>query len=101
MTPAHEVAGSVCPSFRGSDDRRRRGSASMGNVTARDLRQLFTDIADVGTYGCFEYQGISLGFHSDDAELLDWFSRFFGGYFTVTANELTDAVVYSSQDPAV
>jgi len=73
----------------------------MENVTARDLQQMFADIADAGTYGCFEYQGISLGFHSDDADLLDWFSRFFGGYFTVTTNELTDAVVYSSHDPAV
>ena len=38
---------------------------------------MFTDVADAGTYGCFEYQGISLGFHSDDAALLDWFSKFF------------------------
>jgi len=62
---------------------------------------MFTDVADAGTYGCFEYQGISLGFHSDDAALLDWFSKFFGGYFTLTTRRQTDAVVYSSRDPVV
>jgi hypothetical protein len=58
-------------------------------------------VADGGTYGCFEYQGIALGLYSDEAALLDWFSAFFGGYFTVTTNRNTDAVVHSSQDPAV
>jgi hypothetical protein len=73
----------------------------MEHITASDLQQMFADVADAGTYGCFEYQGISVGLHSDEADLLNWFSKFFGGYFTVTASERTDAVVYSSQDPAV
>ena len=62
---------------------------------------MLTDVAGAGTYGCFEYQGISVGFHSDDAALLDWFSKFFGGYFTLTTRRQTDAVVYSSRDPVV
>jgi hypothetical protein len=73
----------------------------MEHITASDLQQIFADVADAGTYGCFEYQGISLGLYSDEAALLGWFSKFFGGYFTVTASSQTDAVVYSSQDPAV
>jgi hypothetical protein len=62
---------------------------------------MFTDVAGVGSYGCFEYQGISVGLHTDEPDLLDWFARFFGGYFTVTTNSRTDAAVYSSCDPAV
>jgi hypothetical protein len=73
----------------------------MEPITARDLQQMFADVADAGTYGCFEYQGSSLGLFSEDADLLKWFSMFFGGYFTVTTNEPTDAAVYSSRDPAV
>jgi hypothetical protein len=73
----------------------------MEQVTASDLQQMFTDVAGLGTYGCFEYQGISVGLHSDEPDLLDWFARFFGGYFTVTTSGRTDAAVYSSCDPAV
>ena len=73
----------------------------MDQTTAPDVRRMFTDVSDVGTYGCFEYQGISVGLHSDEPDLLDWFARFFGGYFTVTANSRTDAAVYSSCDPDV
>ena len=73
----------------------------MEHITARNLSQIFADVASAGTYGCFEYQGIAVGLHSDDADLLNWFSTFFGGYFIVTASERTDAVVYSSQDPAI
>jgi len=73
----------------------------MEHITASDLQQMFADVADAGTYGCFEYQGIAVGLHSDEADLVNWFDKFFGGYFTVTASERTDAVVYSSQDPAV
>jgi hypothetical protein len=73
----------------------------MDQTAAPDVRQMFADVADVGTYGCFEYQGISVGLHSDEPDLLDWFARFFGGYFTVTTNNRTDAAVYSSCDPAV
>src|SRR5688500_11155115 len=72
----------------------------MEHTTAGDLEQMFADVADAGTYGCFEYLGIAVGLHSD-ADLLDWFGRFFGGYFAVTARERTDAVVYSSHHPAV
>jgi hypothetical protein len=75
--------------------------AAMEHITAGDVRQMFTGVAGAGTYGCFEYQGISVGLHTDEPALLDWFSAFFGGYFAVTANERTDATVYSSQDPAV
>ena len=73
----------------------------MELITANELRQMFADVAGDGTYGCFEYQGISVGFHSDEADLLSWFAAFFGGYFTVTTSEQTDAVVYSSRDPVV
>jgi hypothetical protein len=73
----------------------------MEHITASDLQQMFADVADAGHYGCFEYQGIAVGLHSDEADLLNWFNKFFGGYFTVTASERTHAVVYSSQDPAV
>jgi len=73
----------------------------MEHITSGGLQRMFADVADAGTYGCFEYQGISVGLHSDDAELLDWFGKFFGGYFTVTTSKQTDAVVYSSQDPSV
>jgi hypothetical protein len=73
----------------------------MEHITASDLQRMFADVADAGTYGCFEYQGISLGMYSDEADLLDWFSRFFGGYFTVTTSDQIDAAVYSSQDPAL
>ena len=73
----------------------------MEHITASDLQQIFDDVADAGTYGCFEYQGISVGLYSDEADLLDWFSKFFGGYFTVTNSREADAVVYSSKDPAV
>ena len=73
----------------------------MERITASDLQQVFADVADAGAYGCFEYQGIAVGLHSDEATLLDWFSKFFGGYFIVTASHQTDAVVYSTQDPDV
>src|SRR4051812_29095512 len=73
----------------------------MEQITAGDLQQMFAGVADAGTYGCFEYQGISVGLHSDEPDMLDWFGRFFGGYFTVTTNDHPDAVVYSSRDPAV
>ncbi|MBB3083097.1 hypothetical protein [Geodermatophilus sabuli] len=73
----------------------------MDHITASDLERIFAGVADAGPYGCFEYQGVSLGLYSDEPDLLDWFGTFFGGYFTVTANEQTDAAVYSTQDPAV
>jgi hypothetical protein len=73
----------------------------MDPVFAGDLQQIYADVAAAGTYGCFEYQGISVGFHTDEADLLDWFSAFFGGYFEVTGNTHPDAVVYSTQDPGV
>jgi hypothetical protein len=72
----------------------------MEPITASDVQQMFSDVADAGTYGCFEYQGISVGFHSDEADLLDWFGAFFGGYFAVTTRAPADAAVYSSRDPA-
>lgn len=78
-----------------------KGVAPMEPITAGDLRRMSADVADAGSYGCFEYQGISLGFHSDESDLLDWFGQFFGGYFAVTTNDRTDAVVYSSHDPVV
>jgi hypothetical protein len=73
----------------------------MEQVTASGLQQMFSDVADAGSYGCFEYQGISIGLHTDEPDLLDWFGKFFGGYFTVTASGRTDAVVHSTRDPAV
>jgi hypothetical protein len=73
----------------------------MEEITARDVQQMFADVAGTGLYGCFEYQGVSLGLGTDDAALLDWFSGFFSGYFTVTTSDRTDAVVYSTQDRAV
>src|SRR6476660_614651 len=73
----------------------------METITASDLSQMFADVADAGTYGCFEYQGIAVGLHSDEADLVNWFGAFFGGYFTVTPSERTDAVVYGSQDPGI
>jgi hypothetical protein len=73
----------------------------MDNVTARDVQQLFAGVADAGTYGCLEYQGVSLGLYSDEPALLDWFGRFFGGYFTLTTSDHTDAAIYSSRDPVV
>ena len=73
----------------------------MEHITASDLSQIFADVADAGTYGCFEYQGIAVGLYSDEAVLLDLFRAYFGGYFTVTTSTRTDAAVYSSQDPAV
>jgi hypothetical protein len=71
----------------------------MEHITASDLQQMFADVADAGTYGCFEYQNISVGLFSDEA-MLDRFSKYFGGYFSVTTSNHTDAVVYSSLDPA-
>ncbi len=73
----------------------------MEHITSGELQRMFADVADAGTYGCFEYQGISVGFYSDDAALLESFSKYFGGYFTVTTSNQTDAVVYSSQSPVV
>ena len=73
----------------------------MDQITDRDLPQMFDAVAAAGAYGCFEYQGIAVGLHSDEADLLERFSVYFGGYFTVTTSSRTDAVVYSSQDPAV
>jgi hypothetical protein len=73
----------------------------MEHITASDLRRIFADVAEGGTYGCFEYQGGSLGLYSDEAALLEWFGKFFGGYFTVTTSRHTDAAVYSSKNPAV
>jgi hypothetical protein len=73
---------------------------TLGHITAGEVQQMFADAAAAGTYGCFEYQGISVGLHSDQSDL-DWFRSFFGGYFTVTTSDRTDAAVYSSQDPAV
>ncbi len=73
----------------------------MERITAGDVQQMFADVGATGTYGCFEYQGVSLGLGTDDAALLDWFSGFFSGYFTVTTSDRTDAAVYSSQDRAV
>jgi hypothetical protein len=73
----------------------------MEHITASDLQQVFADVAGAGTYGCLEYQGIAVGLHSDEPDLLNWFSAFFGGYFTVTGNERPDAEVYSSQDAAL
>jgi hypothetical protein len=73
----------------------------MEHITASDFQQVFAGVAEAGTYGCFEYQGISLGFYSDEADLLDWFGEFFGGYFSVTTSSQTDAVIYSSRDPVV
>jgi hypothetical protein len=73
----------------------------MEQINAGDLQQMFAAVADAGTFGCFEYQGVSVGFHTDEAALLDWFSTFFGGYFAVTTSRQSDAVVYSSQDPAL
>ena len=34
----------------------------MEHITASGLQRMFADVADAGTYGCFEYQGISVGF---------------------------------------
>jgi hypothetical protein len=73
----------------------------MEEITASDVEQLLADAAAAGPYGCFEYQGVSLGLGTDDADLLDWFSKFFAGYFAVTTSDRTDAAVYSSRDPAL
>ena len=73
----------------------------MEGITARDVEQVFADVGTTGSYGCFEYQGVSLGLGTDEAALLDWFSNFFSGYFTVTTSDRTAAVVYSSQDRAL
>jgi hypothetical protein len=73
----------------------------MEPVSASELQRMFADVADAATYGCFEYQGIAVGFHADEPDLLDRFRRYFGGYFAVTASDHTDAVVYSSHDPGV
>src|SRR5688500_13187134 len=73
----------------------------MEHITTGDLQQMFADVAGAGTYGCLEYQGIAVGLHSDEPDLLTWFSAFFGGYFSVTGNERPDAEVYSSRDPAL
>jgi hypothetical protein len=79
----------------------REAVASMEHITSGELQRMFADVADAGSYGCFEYQGISVGFYSDDATLLESFTKYFGGYFTVTGSHQTDAVVYSSQDPVL
>lgn len=73
----------------------------MDHTSPSNLQQIFADVADAGTYGRFEYQNISVGLHCDEADMLDRFSRYFGGYFTVTASDQTDAAVYSSQDPGI
>lgn len=73
----------------------------MEPMSTSDLRQMHAELAATGSYGCFEYQGISVGLHTDDADLLDWFRAFFGGYFTVTSRKDPDAVVYSTRDPSV
>ena len=73
----------------------------MEPMSTSDLQQLHAELAATGSYGCFEYQGISVGLHTDDADLLDWFRGFFGGYFSVTSRTDPDAVVYSTRDPSV
>jgi hypothetical protein len=78
-----------------------RDTAPPEQATASELEQVLADSAAGGTYGCFQYRGISVGLHSDDAALLDWFAAFFGGYFTVTTSDRCDAVVHSSQDRAL
>lgn len=69
----------------------------MKQLTTPDLERLFARVA-TGAYSCLEYQGISVGFHSDEAPLVDWVHEFFGGYFVPTAGTRADSVIYSSQD---
>ncbi len=73
----------------------------MERTSPSTLQQMFADVAGAGSYGRFEYLDISVGLHSDEADMLARFSRYFGGYFTVTTGGQTDAAVYSSQDPAL
>jgi hypothetical protein len=73
----------------------------MERLTPAEILRMFADVDDTGNDVGLEYQGISVGLHSDDRGLLDWFGAFFGGYFTVTTRGQTDAAVYSSKDPAV
>ena len=46
----------------------------MEHITPGGLQRMFADVADAGTYGCFEYQGISGRLYSHDVELLDRFA---------------------------
>ena len=40
------------------------GGALQGKLNVTGVtEQLFTDMANAGTYGCFEYQGISVGWN--------------------------------------
>ncbi len=73
----------------------------MEHTSPSNLQRIFADVADAATYGRFGYQDISVGLHCDEAAMLDRFSRYFGGYFTVTTGDRADASVYSSRDPAV
>jgi hypothetical protein len=101
VAPVEEGNSNNTPRGASSTAPTREEVASMEHPTATDLQQMFADVADAGTYGCFEYQGISVGLHSDEVDMLDRFGRYFGGYFTVTSSTHSDAVITSSRDPAV
>jgi hypothetical protein len=70
----------------------------MEHITPEGLQRMVAEVADAGAYGCFEYQGVSVGLRSD-ADLLENFTEYFGGYFVVTPNRHPDAAVTSTADP--
>jgi hypothetical protein len=65
------------------------------------MREMFDALEKSGNYVCFEFLDASVGFYCDDNDFVEWFSKYFGGYFVPSQRKLADAVIYSSQDASL
>jgi hypothetical protein len=65
------------------------------------MREMFDALEKSGNYVCFEFLNASVGFYCDDNDFVEWFSKYFGGYFVPSQRKPADAVIYSSQDASL
>jgi hypothetical protein len=70
----------------------------MENTTMIETQHIFDLLEQTGMYVCFEFQGASIGFYCDDDDFIEWFSKYFDGYFVTSKRKSADAVIYSTQD---
>jgi hypothetical protein len=70
----------------------------MENTTMVETQHVFDLLEQTGMYVCFEFQGASIGFYCDEDDFIDWFSKYFGGYFVTSKRKSPDVVIYSTQD---
>lgn len=73
----------------------------METTLISGYREAFDSLEARSEYVCFEFAGNSLGFYSEDPDVIPWLTHYFAGYFAPSNNKSPDAVIYTSGDTAL